>query len=91
MAKSVARNISIRTGDYERSIIPSLSDRSEFPRATVVRFTKIGFSHPYFTAHFVGAFETAKNFPIGYLRLPCLSTRGGEVHLRRRCVSTPLP
>ena len=23
----------------------------------IVRFTKIGFPHPYFTAHFVGAFE----------------------------------
>jgi uncharacterized membrane protein YphA (DoxX/SURF4 family) len=23
----------------------------------VVRFTRIGFSHPYFTAHFVGTFE----------------------------------
>ena len=27
------------------------------PRMGVVRFTKIGFSHPYFTAYFVGAFE----------------------------------
>jgi len=27
------------------------------PNIGVVRFTKIGFSHPYFTAHFVGAFE----------------------------------
>jgi len=27
------------------------------PNMGVIRFTKIGFSHPYFTAHFVGAFE----------------------------------
>jgi uncharacterized membrane protein YphA (DoxX/SURF4 family) len=27
------------------------------PRMGVVRFTKIGFPHPYFTAHFVGTFE----------------------------------
>lgn len=27
------------------------------PNMGVVRFTKIGFPHPYFTAHFVGAFE----------------------------------
>jgi uncharacterized membrane protein YphA (DoxX/SURF4 family) len=25
----------------------------------VVRFTQIGFPHPYFTAHFVGVFENA--------------------------------
>ncbi|HYM74432.1 MAG TPA: DoxX family protein [Candidatus Dormibacteraeota bacterium] len=27
------------------------------PNMGVIRFTKIGFPHPYFTAHFVGAFE----------------------------------
>ena len=27
------------------------------PNMGVVRFTKIGFSHPYFTAHFVGILE----------------------------------
>jgi len=27
------------------------------PNLGVVRFTRIGFSHPYFTAHFVGTFE----------------------------------
>ncbi|MGB9067642.1 MAG: DoxX family protein [Candidatus Acidiferrales bacterium] len=27
------------------------------PKMGVVRFTKIGFAHPYFTAHFVGTFE----------------------------------
>ena len=27
------------------------------PNMGVVRLTRIGFSHPYFTAHFVGAFE----------------------------------
>lgn len=29
------------------------------PAMGVLRFTKIGFPHPYFTAHFVGAFEMA--------------------------------
>jgi len=27
------------------------------PNMGVVRFTRIGFAHPYFTAHFVGSFE----------------------------------
>lgn len=27
------------------------------PKMGVVRFTRIGFPHPYFTAHFVGVFE----------------------------------
>src|ERR1039457_2466021 len=27
------------------------------PNMGVVRFTRIGFPHPYFTAHFVGTFE----------------------------------
>ena len=27
------------------------------PNMGVVRFTRIGFAHPYFTAHFVGTFE----------------------------------
>ncbi|HVB99988.1 MAG TPA: DoxX family protein [Candidatus Dormibacteraeota bacterium] len=27
------------------------------PRMGVIRFTRIGFPHPYFTAHFVGTFE----------------------------------
>lgn len=27
------------------------------PNMGVIRFTRIGFSHPYFTAHFVGMFE----------------------------------
>lgn len=27
------------------------------PNVGVVRFTRIGFPHPYFTAHFVGSFE----------------------------------
>jgi putative oxidoreductase len=30
----------------------------------VVRFTKIGFPHPYFTAHFVGTFEIVCGFSI---------------------------
>ena len=29
------------------------------PNMGVARFTRIGFSHPYFTAHFVGTFEIA--------------------------------
>lgn len=29
------------------------------PNLGVVRFTRIGFPHPYFTAHFVGTFEVA--------------------------------
>lgn len=32
------------------------------PNMGVVRFTKIGFSHPYFTAHFVGTFEIVCGF-----------------------------
>jgi putative oxidoreductase len=32
------------------------------PNMGVVRFTKIGFSHPYFTAHFAGVFEIACGF-----------------------------
>ncbi len=41
------------------------------PNMGVVRFTKIGFSHPYFTAHFVGTFETV----CGLLVLLGLCTR----------------
>ena len=29
------------------------------PKMGVLRFTRIGFPHPYFTAHFVGTFEIA--------------------------------
>src|SRR5580704_615643 len=32
------------------------------PNVGVVRFTKIGFQHPYFTAHFVGTFEIVCGF-----------------------------
>lgn len=32
------------------------------PNMGVVRFTKVGFPRPYFTAHFVGAFEIACGF-----------------------------
>ena len=32
------------------------------PNMGVVRFTKIGFPHPYFTAHFVGTFEIVCGF-----------------------------
>ena len=41
------------------------------PNMGVVRFSKIGFSHPYFTAHFVGAFEVT----CGLLVLVGLGTR----------------
>ena len=41
------------------------------PTMGVVRFTKIGFSHPYFTAHFVGVFEVV----CGFLLLLGLVTR----------------
>jgi putative oxidoreductase len=34
------------------------------PNMGVVRFTKIGFPHPYFTAHFVGTFEIMCGFLI---------------------------
>jgi putative oxidoreductase len=42
-----------------------------------VRFTKIGFAHPYFTAHFVGAFEIA----CGFLVLLGVGTRAAAVPL----------
>src|ERR1019366_2758796 len=32
------------------------------PAMGVVRFTRIGFAHPYFTAHFVGTFEIVCGF-----------------------------
>lgn len=32
------------------------------PNMGVLRFSRIGFPHPYFTAHFVGAFEIACSF-----------------------------
>ncbi len=32
------------------------------PNMGVIRFTKIGFPHPYFTAHFVGTFEMICGF-----------------------------
>ena len=32
------------------------------PNMGVVRFARIGFPHPYFTAHFVGAFEIVCGF-----------------------------
>jgi putative oxidoreductase len=34
------------------------------PNMGVNRFTRIGFAHPYFTAHFVGAFEIVCGFLI---------------------------
>jgi uncharacterized membrane protein YphA (DoxX/SURF4 family) len=43
----------------------------------VVRFTKIGFPHPYFTAHFVGTFEIT----CGLLVLIGLWTRAASVPL----------
>lgn len=35
------------------------------PNMGVNRFTKIGFPHPYFTAHFVGAFEIVCGLLVG--------------------------
>lgn len=47
------------------------------PNMGVVRFTKIGFPHPYFTAHFVGTFEIV----CGALVLLGLCTRAAAVPL----------
>jgi len=47
------------------------------PNMGVVRFTRIGFPHPYFTAHFVGTFEIA----CGVLVLLGLWTRAAAVTL----------
>jgi len=41
------------------------------PGMGVARFTRIGFSHPYFTAHFVGTFEILR----GLLLLLGIGTR----------------
>jgi uncharacterized membrane protein YphA (DoxX/SURF4 family) len=43
----------------------------------VVRFTRIGFPHPYFTAHFVGAFEIV----CGFLMLLGVWTRATAIPL----------
>ena len=47
------------------------------PNMGVARFTRIGFSHPYFTAHFVGAFEVV----CGLLVLVGLWTRLAAIPL----------
>ncbi len=47
------------------------------PNMGVNRFTRIGFSHPYFTAHFVGTFEII----CGFLILIGLVTRLAAVPL----------
>jgi putative oxidoreductase len=47
------------------------------PNMGVVRFTRIGFPHPYFTAHFVGTFEIV----CGILVLFGLCTRAAAVPL----------
>ncbi len=47
------------------------------PNMGVVRFTKIGFPHPYFTAHFVGTFEIV----CGLLVLLGLWTKAAAVPL----------
>ena len=47
------------------------------PNMGVVRFTKIGSPHPYFTAHFVGAFEIV----CGFLVLLGVWTRAAAVPL----------
>ena len=47
------------------------------PAMGVIRFTRIGFPHPYFTAHFVGTFEIV----CGFLVLIGLWTRAAAVPL----------
>jgi uncharacterized membrane protein YphA (DoxX/SURF4 family) len=47
------------------------------PAMGVLRFTRIGFPHPYFTAHFVGTFEIL----CGFLVLIGLWTRASAVPL----------
>src|SRR5271166_4415878 len=47
------------------------------PNMGVARFTRIGFPHPYFTAHFVGTFEIA----CGALVLLGLWTRASALPL----------
>jgi putative oxidoreductase len=47
------------------------------PQMGVLRFTKIGFPHPYFTAHFVGTFEIV----CGFLVLIGLFTRLASIPL----------
>jgi uncharacterized membrane protein YphA (DoxX/SURF4 family) len=47
------------------------------PNLGVVRFARIGFPHPYFTAHFVGTFEIV----CGFLVLLGLWTRAAAVPL----------
>jgi len=47
------------------------------PHMGVLRFTRIGFPHPYFVAHFVGAFEIV----CGFLLLLGLWTRAAAVPL----------
>ncbi|MGA8144906.1 MAG: DoxX family protein [Candidatus Acidiferrales bacterium] len=47
------------------------------PNMGVIRFTRIGFLHPYFTAHFVGTFEIA----CGLLLLIGLWTRVAAIPL----------
>jgi putative oxidoreductase len=47
------------------------------PNMGVLRFTRIGFAHPYFTAHFVGTFEIL----CGLLVLVGLGTRLASIPL----------
>ena len=47
------------------------------PKMGVIRFARIGFHHPYFTAHFVGTFEIV----CGFLVLIGLWTRAAAVPL----------
>lgn len=61
------------------------------PNMGVLRFTRIGFPHPYFTAHFVGTFEII----CGLLVMAGLFTRAAAIPLliiiSTAIVSTKIP
>ena len=52
------------------------------PNMGAVRFARVGFPHPYFTAHFVGMFEIV----CGFLVLLGLWTRAAALPLLRAAV-----
>ena len=64
------------------------------PNMGVVRFTRIGFPHPYFTAHFVGAFEVPVRPPNpgGAMDETRVHSAAGRDHERaNRTNSAPAP